>query len=94
MNEDKKEGSELRDEQLKDVAGGLSENRYNPTTCSNLVRINPKCYGHPGPLGITAWCDHLRREPVAGTFNNEWYFTCVKLAFPRYRGKTDGTPVR
>ena len=89
----KSEGSttgEIKEEELEAVAGGWSENRYDPKTCKNITRKKYDCEGFLN----WRWCDHFRKEYISGELEHEksWY-SCVKGAFPRYKGNRKGEPI-
>ena len=51
---------ELGEEDLEAVAGGWSENRYNPVECAKRDKANYLCEGLLGLL----WCDHFAQDTV------------------------------
>jgi len=83
--------NEITEDELEAVAGGWSENRYDPNTCKNMTKRKYECIGFLGGC----WCDHFRRVYSHGktfrdrepsVFNHE----CTKGAFPKYKGYQNG----
>jgi hypothetical protein len=87
MDENKK----LGEEQLESVAGGLSENRYDPNVCNNtLGRTRYECVG----LGKLCWCDHYRKVDTRKTNMRGariYQHDCAMGAFS-YEGFEGGAP--
>ena len=56
---------ELAEEDLDAVAGGGTENRYDPEVCNPNTNYNRTHYNCVGFMGWT-WCDHYSRTFVRG----------------------------
>ena len=82
------ENEKLSSEQLGEVSGGWSENRYDPNVCKGLTQARPECAGFAG----LKWCDHLRCKPVqtVGLEYNRYEWSCAQQAFPPYKGGDNG----
>ena len=50
--------NKLDEEELKNVAGGATQNRYDPNVCPKLTRTRYECVG----LFQLCWCDHYYRK--------------------------------
>jgi len=70
----------INEEQLDGVAGGWSENRYDPKTCKNMTERKDACIGFIG----LRWCDHYREERTGGRSSEAKKRSCTKGAFPPY----------
>ena len=84
------ENKKLGEEQLKDVAGGWSDNRYDPNVCNNtLGRTRYECVG----LGKLRWCDHYKRVDTGKTSikSKIYQHDCAMGAFS-YEGLENGAP--
>ena len=84
---------ELTEEELEAVAGGGSENRYDPNTCKNMTKRKYECFGF---LGL-CWCDHYRKELCRKPDHARprtwiYYHKCVMEAYRTYKGYSDGVP--
>ena len=79
----------ISEEQLENVAGGASKNRYDPQKCRGLTRIRK------GFCNVTlCWCDHYRRKHDGLTRKHDKYIhQCAMLAFPEYVGDSEGNPL-
>jgi len=66
---------ELNEEDLESVAGGWSENRYNPDECHKHKEESYNCKG----FMALCWCDHYREEVNGST--REVRKKCVKGCF-------------
>ena len=71
--------------QLEQVAGGWSENRYDPNVCGKLTAPRLEC---TGTQLVVRWCDHYRvREWTEVTKGYEYKhktYSCVMNGFPEY----------
>ena len=83
---------ELKEEDLEAVAGGATQNRYDPEICSKYTAVHYNCVG----FLAWNWCDHYRREylpPVSSGPSAERYqYTCVMGRYD-YKGNLDAKPV-
>jgi len=85
-NTDVQDGSnELSEEQLKNVAGGASKDRYCPEWCKNLKEHRWACFV---PF---VDCDHFYKSngyTSKGEIGH--FYSCRKGAFPDYIGDRNG----
>jgi len=83
---DSAESNEITEDELEAVAGGWSENRYDPNTCKNMTRNKYECVGFLG----ACWCDHYwrkwsyRKKVGNLEFVDIYWKGCGKKAFPNY----------
>jgi len=88
-NESVKTG-EIKEEDLEAVAGGGTQNRYDPNTCKGMTRTKYECVGFLSEC----WCDHYRCV-YERKHNDGWTLfmhSCAMEAFPRYQGYGSGNP--
>ena len=88
------ESGKLNEEDLENVAGGATTNRFNPKVCPNLTRTRYECVG----FLHSNWCNHYRRSDAGVSLHSsglvhvsKYNHVCVMGAF-NYRGKVCGEP--
>ena len=90
------EYSKINEEELEKVAGGASQNRYDPKVCPSLKRTRYECVGFLS----SCWCDHYRKTYIddygssarSGEAPKPVYrHRCSWKGF-NYLGLCDGTP--
>ena len=65
---------ELAEEDLDDVDGGATQNRYDPKVCCNYTKVDYRCVG----FLCANWCDHYRRSQKAiGVATDLYTHQCV-----------------
>ena len=86
----------IHEEQLKEVTGGWSENRYNPAECKSLNKIKDECLG----FLFLRWCDHYRQTYIRTdafrrnpnereTYMKIYKHECAMGAFKAYEGPVE-----
>jgi len=93
-SENTADSAELKEDELETVAGGGSQNRYDPKSCKNMYRTKYNCVGFLS----ACWCDHYRKEcildPKKGKYSmtKRYWHSCTMNAFSKYKGDSDGRP--
>ena len=78
--------AELHETELEAVAGGATQNRYDPKRCSQYKRVEYECVG----LFSATWCDHYSKERLLG--DTDWYLHDCAMGCYHYGGDWYGYP--
>ena len=70
-----RKSGELVEEDLDSVAGGATQNRWDPEVCNNYTTVHYNCVG----FFESCWCDHYGRRHIGG--KDSFKHTCAMGRF-------------
>ena len=79
---------ELTEAELDAVAGGATQNRYNPDVCGKYTKVEYECVG----FLARCWCDHHRGNLTTERVGQYYRYTCAMGRYD-YIGDMTGDPV-